>query len=50
MENQVPEDVVKNRFNRLLETVNEVSRSISNRYEGTVQQVLVEDVDDHDAS
>ena len=31
MENQVPEDVVKNRFNRLLETVNEVSRSISNR-------------------
>ena len=41
MENQVPEDVVKNRFNRLLETVNEVSRSISNRYEGTVQQVLV---------
>ena len=50
MENQVPEDVVKNRFNRLLETVNEVSRSISNRYEGTVQLVLVEDVDDHDAS
>ena len=50
MENQVPEDVVKNRFNRLLETVNEVSRSISNRYEGTVQQVLVEDMDDHDAS
>lgn len=50
MENQVPEDVVKNRFNRLLETVNAVSRAISNRYEGTVQQVLVEEIDDHDAS
>lgn len=41
MENQVPEDVVKNRFNRLLETVNEVSRSISNRYEARYSRYLL---------
>lgn len=50
MENQVPEDVVKERFNRLLETVNEVSHSISARYEGQIAEVLVESRDDHDAS
>lgn len=49
MENQIPEDVVKERFNRLLETVNEVSKTISSRYEGSVQRVLVEDIDDHDS-
>lgn len=48
MENQVPEDIVKARFDRLLKTVNEVSQSISSRYEQTVQEVLVEDVDDHE--
>jgi tRNA-2-methylthio-N6-dimethylallyladenosine synthase len=50
MENQVPEDVVKERFNRLLATVNEVSAQISPRYTGTVQSVMVEDIDDHDSS
>ena len=50
MEDQVPEDVVKERFNRLLETVNEVSHKISSRYQGTVQKALVEDIDDHDSS
>lgn len=48
MENQVPEDIVKVRFNRLLKTVSEVSQNISSRYEQTVQEVLVEDVDDHE--
>lgn len=47
MENQVPEDIIKVRFNRLLLTVSEVSQNISSRYEHTVQEVLVEDVDDH---
>jgi tRNA-2-methylthio-N6-dimethylallyladenosine synthase len=50
MENQVPEDVVKERFNRLLATVNEVSAQISPRYTGNVQSVMVEDIDDHDSS
>lgn len=48
MENQVPEDVVKERFNRLLETVAEVSHSISARYENTTADVLVESLDDHE--
>lgn len=50
MENQVPEDVVKERFNRLLKTVNEVSHEYSKRYEGQDAYVLVEDIDDHDNS
>ena len=48
MENQIPEDVVKERFNRLLETVGEVSHSISARYENTDAQVLVESLGDHE--
>lgn len=48
MENQIPEAVVKERFNRLLETVGEVSHSISARYENTDAQVLVESLDDHE--
>ena len=48
MKNQIPEDVVKERFNRLLETVGEVSHSISARYENTDTQVLVESLDDHE--
>lgn len=48
MDNQVPEDVVKNRFNRLLDTVGEVSHSISARYENTTADVLVESLDDHE--
>lgn len=50
MENQVPEDVVKERFNRLLAVVDEVSHSISARYEGKTAKVLVECKNDHDES
>ena len=50
MEDQIDEVVVKERFNRLLDTVNEVSHSISARYIGTVQKALVESVNDHDSS
>ena len=42
MENQVPEDVVKDRFDRLLALVQEKGRKVSSRFEGTVQEVLVE--------
>lgn len=48
MENQVPEDVVKDRFNRLLATVNEVSHEHIKRYENKTMPVLVEGVDDHE--
>ena len=41
MENQVPEDVVKDRFNRLLATVNEVSHEHIRRYEGMDMKVLL---------
>ncbi|WP_027437470.1 tRNA (N6-isopentenyl adenosine(37)-C2)-methylthiotransferase MiaB [Lachnospira multipara] len=47
-EDQVPEDVVKDRFNRLLEVVDEVCHKNSKRFEGSVARVLVETVDDHE--
>ena len=42
MEDQVPEDVVKDRFDRLLSLVQEKGRMVSSRFQGTVQEVLVE--------
>lgn len=50
MKDQVPEDVVKDRFNRLLEEVQRISAEMCARYEGTVQRVLVESVNEHDES
>ena len=40
---QVPEDVAKERFNRLLALVQQEGRKRSSRFEGTVQEVLVEE-------
>lgn len=42
-ENQVPQDVAKDRFNRLLALVQEQGRIRSSRFAGTVQEVLVEE-------
>ena len=47
MEDQVPEDVVKERFDRLLKEVQEISARVCGRDEGTVQEVLAEEVDSH---
>ena len=47
MENQVPEDVVKDRFDRLLKEVQQISQEMTARFEGMVEEVLVEDVNDH---
>lgn len=47
MEDQVPEDVVKERFDRLLEEVQRISAEVSGRDAHTVQKVLVENMDDH---
>ena len=43
MENQVPEEVAKERFNRLLDLVQKKGRERSSRFTGTVQEVLVEE-------
>ncbi len=48
MENQVPDDVVKDRFDRLLKEVQEISNEVCSVHEGTTQKVLVESVNDHD--
>ena len=48
MEDQVPEDVVKERFDRLLALVQKRAADLCGRDVGTVQDVLVEEVSDHD--
>ena len=47
MENQVPEDVVKDRFDRLLKEVQTISQEMTARFEGMVEEVLVEEVNEH---
>ncbi|MGI6006929.1 MAG: tRNA (N6-isopentenyl adenosine(37)-C2)-methylthiotransferase MiaB [Ruminococcus sp.] len=47
MENQVPEDVVKDRFGRLLKEVQQISEEMTSRFRGTVQEVLAEEVNSH---
>ncbi len=46
MDNQVPEDVIKDRFNRLLTTVQKMGQKKSMELEHTLQEVLVEDVNE----
>lgn len=46
MENQVPEDVVKERFDRLLHTVQEIARKVCARFEGQTLTALVEEYDE----
>ena len=50
MEDQVPDDVVKDRFDRLLKEVQTISAEVCSVHTGTVQEVLVESVNDHDGS
>ncbi len=50
MVNQVPEEVVKDRFNRLLKTVNEISYQRVGRFENVVKDVLVEEINHQDAT
>ena len=47
MENQVPEAEVKDRFERLLAEVQNISARVCGRDVRTVQRVLVEEVNDH---
>lgn len=41
-DNQIPEEIKKERFNRLLEVVNEAALNQSKKYIGTITEVLVE--------
>lgn len=50
MENQVSEDVVKERFQRLLDVVAECSSKRTGRLEGETVEVLVEGISEQDAS
>ena len=47
MEEQIPEAVVKDRFDRLLSEVQRISAEVCGRDAHTVKDVLVEDLDDH---
>ena len=50
MEEQIPEDVVKDRFDRLLKEVQSISSEVCSVHTGTVQKVLVESLNDHDST
>ncbi|MCR5402549.1 MAG: tRNA (N6-isopentenyl adenosine(37)-C2)-methylthiotransferase MiaB [Butyrivibrio sp.] len=49
-EDQVPEEVVKENFDRLLKVVQETARSQAAKLSGRTETVLVEGVNDHDDS
>ncbi len=44
MADQIPEEVAKERFDRLLKEVQDIARERSKRFEGTVREVLVENL------
>lgn len=48
MDNQVPEQIVKEGFDKLLKVVQETARNRTKLYEGQTMDVLVEDVNSHD--
>ena len=50
MENQVPQETVKDRFDRLLKEVQAIASQKAEELTGTLQTVLIESVNDHDAS
>ncbi len=50
MEDQVPEDVVKERFDRLLTRVQEIASQKAEKYTGSIQKILVENVNEQDDS
>lgn len=50
MKEQVPPEIVKDRFDRLLKEVQEISAQVCALHTGTIQEVLTEAVNDHDPS
>jgi len=49
MENQVPEEVIKTRFDRLLKEIQKISAELSGRDTGKVEKVLVEEINSQNA-
>ena len=49
MEDQVPEDVIKNRFDRLLKEIQSIASQVCARHEGQIMDVLVEQINHQDA-
>lgn len=50
MEEQIDADVIKDRFDRLLKEVQGISRTLTSRHLDTIQEVLVEEINEQDAS
>lgn len=50
MENQIPEEIVKDRFNRLLDVLNPIVEEIHKKQVGTIAEVLVEEVSKQNSS
>ena len=48
MKEQIPEDIIKDRFNRLLDEVQNIAARVCSRHEGTIQEVLVEEINRQD--
>ena len=48
MENQVPEEVAKERFDRLLRVVSEISSELAAEDTGRIEEVLVEETNSHE--
>ena len=48
MEDQIPEEAVKNRFDRLLHEIQSISKEITDSKVGQVVDALMEEVNDHD--
>lgn len=47
MENQVPEEIIKDRFDRLLAEVQKISAELTGKDTGKIEKVLVEEVNTH---
>ena len=50
MENQVPEEIIKEGFDKVLKCVQETARKQVSKYEGMVMDALVEEMNEHDNS
>ncbi|HEX3076980.1 MAG TPA: tRNA (N6-isopentenyl adenosine(37)-C2)-methylthiotransferase MiaB [Lachnospiraceae bacterium] len=50
MEDQVEDEVVKKRFDRLLQEIHAISAEVTRKHTNTIQKVLVEQINEQDAS
>lgn len=50
MDNQIPDDVIKDRFDRLLNEVQNISNELTSKHIGKTMDVLAEEINTHDSS